>query len=59
MVVDDLHQRNQIVDTLKSTVFGRKVYDDFMSRQNQLLELVSTDQMILMMLPWAWFSKGL
>lgn len=40
MVVEDLHQRNQIVDTLKSTVFGMKVYDDFMSRQNQLLELV-------------------
>ncbi|XP_025425740.1 C-Maf-inducing protein-like isoform X2 [Sipha flava] len=39
MVVEDLHQRNQIVDTLKSTEFGRKVYDDFMSRQNQLLEL--------------------
>lgn len=40
MVVEDLHQRNQIVDTLTSTMFGRKVYDDFMSRQNQLLELV-------------------
>ncbi|XP_022176889.1 C-Maf-inducing protein-like isoform X1 [Myzus persicae] len=39
MVVEDLHQRNQIVDTLKSTEFGRKVYDEFMSRQNQLLEL--------------------
>lgn len=40
MVVEDLQQRNQIVDTLTSTMFGRKVYDDFMSRQNQLLELV-------------------
>lgn len=40
MVVEDLHQRNQIVDTLKSTELGKKVYDDFMSRQNQLIELV-------------------
>lgn len=40
MVVEDLHQRNQIVDTLKSTEVGKKVYDDFMSRQNQLIELV-------------------
>lgn len=40
MVVEDLHQRNQIIDTLKSTEFGRIVYDDFKSRQNQLLELV-------------------
>lgn len=59
MVVDDLHQRNQIVDTLKSTVFGKKVYDDFMSRQNQLLELVSINQMVLMTLPRVWCSNGL
>lgn len=40
MVVEDLHQRNQIVDTLNSTEFGRQVYDDFMTRQNRLLEWV-------------------
>lgn len=40
MVVEDLHQRNQIVDTLKSTELGNKVYVDFMARQNQLIELV-------------------
>ncbi|VVC30014.1 Hypothetical protein CINCED_3A004893 [Cinara cedri] len=39
MVVDDLHQRSQIVDTLNSNELGKKVYDDFMSRQNQLIEL--------------------
>lgn len=39
-VVEDLRQRNQIVDTLNSTEIGRLVYDDFMARQNQLLELV-------------------
>lgn len=53
MVVEDLHQRNQIVDTLNSTEFGRQVYDDFMARQNRLLEWVrlilnSSNYLILM-----------
>ncbi|XP_050440547.1 C-Maf-inducing protein-like isoform X2 [Adelges cooleyi] len=39
MVVDDVQQRQQIVDTLKSTEFGRQVYDDYMLRQSQLHDL--------------------
>lgn len=47
VVVEDLQQRNQIVDTLKSTEFGRKVYDEFMSRQSHLFELVRENNFTL------------